>query len=417
MSKRPQVLCLQTGTSMRGFKSAKILTELGYDVTVAYHGIGDSGRFAKFSDFNKIDMSEPGHTDKMRWGLIRSRELRSVFGDEKGKMFTGHLISIFPNGLKPFLKWIRKEYDLQMVQVMGYPDGPILPAKKVLNKPTIFDFRDLSTGHTVESFKGNYANPVMQMLGLDTRLARWNKDLWEKHEACVAEIADGVIYSSEAMAGHLKKKHKKIRKKSSVIMENRPFAEDVPKKLPKKLSEEDGKPHFCFIGGLSLSRYRDCRKIFKKICRQDVQFHIYLSSSKDIVDAYKKALKGYDNAIFHEPLSPKDLYGTIGKYDYGVIPFATNIDVMHVNYGIGNKIFEYLSCGLRLASTPLTAIELIINKDKVGFTFQDKKELTSRLKKDWAARDSQSFDRFNYTMDVQIPAMKKFYNQTFKDYN
>ena len=407
-------LCLQMSTSMRGYKSAKFLEKMGYRVILAYFGKGESLVTTRMDEIDKvIDLSKKPFSSKIGVGPFTYRGLKRIGGERRTRQIFGHYTSLFPYSIRNFLKWIGRNENIELVQVLGYPDGPLIPAVKILRKRTVFDFRDLSTGLEIDSIKNMYDNKIMKIAGLDNSLAKWHIKKWRYHEKKAVKLSDGLLFASAEMQMHIAKKYGLKGKKPMAPFENRPFLDDIPVRTKKKLSRKDSIPNICYIGGISLRGYRNYIPLFRRILESGYHLHVYSSSSSEIKREYERKLIDKGDLNIYDGKPPLKLQAEITRYDYGLVPFLMKKDILHVDFALPNKFFEYLTSGLRIIATPIRSIKRMMEQDDIGFVYPDLDTLPKLIETDWdnVTSNGITIDRKRYTMEAIEDELKDFYSR------
>ena len=409
MGNMPLILCLQLSSSMRGVRSARLLEKLGYETLTAYFSRGESlGSFSDEYGLESIDISEQPWSNTISWGPLKYSTFRSMLGEEKGRKMAGLLFSLYPNGLNGVLRKLGKDYDIDLVHVLGYPDGQIIPVKDSLDLPAIFDFRDLSTGISLDTLKRNFDNSFFRNTGLQDRCARYQKRKWEDHEKAALSISDGVIFSSKDMREELLDRNPGIEPEKWTVLENRPFIDDIPKEPHERISQGAGQTNIVYIGAIGSSGYRDYRNYFKQVLDGGFALHVYTPSSKEIQDSYFEGAGRSKDLHFHDPLPPGEILKEITRYDYGMVPFDRSRDTDHLDYAIPNKLYEYLACGLRVITSPIKTASRIVTELDGGMVIEEGKDLADQIRSDIEVNGGKgrAYPLERYCHESQIEGLK-----------
>jgi glycosyltransferase involved in cell wall biosynthesis len=401
---------------MRGLRSARILEKIGYDVLIAYFDQGESIKtISEGYGFKQVDVSKPPYQKTFKWGPITYPLLNSIFGDKRGRGLTGLISTMYPNGIRDTLRELKKDHDISYAHMLGYPDGHIIPLKEVVDVKTVFDFRDVSTGISVDTLKRNYDISLFRALGFDTSLARRQANIAKAHEKEALERPEGVIFSSSEMQEYLLQKNPGSEPEKYTILENRPFLEDIPKEKHDKISKETGQVNVVYIGAISLDGYRNYTQYFKEVLDFGHALHIYTPSADSIRKEYSKKLKDGENLHFHDPLRPNVLLKEITRYDMGMIPFNRSRDTVHLDFAIPNKLYEYLACGLRVITSPIKTVSRIVTELEGGVVMEDGNDIGKLISQDIEENGNRGIKEpiERYCHESQIPGFKEFIHEIF----
>ena len=213
----------------------------------------------------------------------------------------------------------------------------------------------------------------------------------EKREKELIENVDHVFVNSHI----LKNKKNRIRKNVPLVAQGfdlesfanetklTPYESIIIKKITKK------KPIIGFVGNVN---YRlDFDLLFKLISKNPQWLFVFtdayqqvLTESSDIqvIKSIQK-LKQFKNAYF-VPASSNRAYlkAFIQKFDIGMIPYNSSLELNHFSYPM--KLFEYFYLGKPVISTPIEELKRFPKYVKIGSTVAEwEKHMKDLLAKPW----------------------------------
>ena len=319
MIEKKQIVFVEAGPNIVGFKRAKALKEKGYETVLI--------NFLKF----KKDFYKPAYDKIIDFNLNAfSMSIKNGF-----------------NIIKNSPKILRKIFEIKKLNpyvVIGtaapYPLWlPALTRKIIKKTPFIFFPYDVNA---LKYKKKEYYKKA----GIP------NFEL--KAEKYLFENSDGIIFKGEEY-GFVKKKFK-IR---CPVITFPPYCskEFIVPINKNKLSNKDKGIHIVYVG--YIENEKDIPSAFglgtwecsiKGLLKQKIHFHLY-SRQYNLIkhsEVYKKFLK---NKYFHlhKPLDSKKIIGEISKYDFGCSFPEFNFNILNkkiLTTCTGNKLASYLEAGI-----------------------------------------------------------------------
>ncbi len=196
---------------------------------------------------------------------------------------------------------------------------------------------------------------------------------------------------------------------SSLIYYNYASENHIPSAYLEKKSSRDGKLHCVYEGGISDSngKHRDFSNQFVEMSLYGINIHIYPAAYDKNLAEYFSA---YSNIFYYHPVSPEKLIEEMTQYDFGIIPW--NLEKGNKRFldsTIANKLFEYLSAGLPVATADIQSYNDFFKKYDVGVTFSSIEELVSQLHSilDKGENVRQYLGKFTY--ENEIEKLENFY--------
>ena len=233
-------------------------------------------------------------------------------------------------------------------------------------------------------------------------------------ERIANEKSDGRIYVTEGVRDYIQQKYN-VDKSKDLVFYSYACQDLVPKRLRKKLSEKDGHPHIVYIGTVTSKiegSHYDFRKIFKGIAERKIHLHMYVSIWGTRDKTYQQLAEGNSFIHYHGHLDQKALLKEITQYDYGWAGFNVNKkNAKHLDVALPNKTFEYVACGLPVLAFPHKTMRNFLERNNVGFVFNNLDEMALKLKdhKAGTLRQNVLDLRYKFTVESNIKKVIKYY--------
>ncbi|GJQ62980.1 MAG: hypothetical protein SCALA702_20330 [Melioribacteraceae bacterium] len=226
-------------------------------------------------------------------------------------------------------------------------------------------------------------------------------------EGLANRAAHGRVYSTPYQRDEAKSLYNV--KGDSLVFYNYASEEHLPKKFLPKLSEQDGKIHFVYEGGIYVTngRHRDFGDQFVELAKRGICVHIYPDNFFPDVAEY---FAPYDNVYYNHPIPPHELIETMTQFDFGIIPWNLQKgNVRFLSSTIANKLFEYMAAGLPVATAHITSYINYFRENPTGVTFESIDDLVSKLPKLQEIKRSVDFSKEIYTYEREIDKVVDFY--------
>ncbi len=196
---------------------------------------------------------------------------------------------------------------------------------------------------------------------------------------------------------------------NSVVFYNYASENHLPKKFLPKLSDEDGKIHLVYEGGVSGAngKHRDFADQFVELANLGYMVHIYPASFSDELNNF---FKQYPNIIYNKPVSPDTLIEVLTQFDFGIIPWNMEKgNVRFLSSTIANKLFEYLAAGLPVAAADITSYRDFFKKNPVGITFSSIEDFHSKIDNLLKIKSEMKGKKVEFTYENEIEKVEEFY--------
>jgi len=175
----------------------------------------------------------------------------------------------------------------------------------------------------------------------------------------VSEVQQEIVATS---VGEFQSKH--------IIIHNYPLRSCIPEEPMPKLRKEGGKINLVYAGGMSdhPQSHRYFLQEFTALLKAGYEIYAYAPS---VPDGYHNLDRSFRNFHVKGHCAYPNLMKEISQYDIGLLPFQKNMhNADHLDSGLPNKLFEYISAGLPVAcKAGLQNQEEFIAKNQVGFMY------------------------------------------------
>lgn len=105
-----------------------------------------------------------------------------------------------------------------------------------------------------------------------------------------------------------------------------------------------------------------------------------IAKEKESLFACKKVAEANKYLHLYDPMPVANILKEISKCDYGLLPFPTEIEKAYFDLILPNKLFDYLSAGLPVASSGVRCVKEFLNEKKVGSIYTDVDDLITKPK-------------------------------------
>ena len=223
------------------------------------------------------------------------------------------------------------------------------------------------------------------------------------------EKSSGRIFSTPCMFDYSKKNYR--LNKNNLVFLNYILTKELPKNKVEKLSKSDG-IHIGFTGNITLDdNYRNFFPFFKKLAKNNINVHMHVvSNNKKNLNHIKSVSSKNKYLHYYPPMSPKKVIEFLTRYDYGILPFESEIS--YYDTILPNKLFDYLTAGLPIISSEVFCIKDFISKNKIGFSYKDFNDLIGLLKVN--NPNQYKIKKTDYLMERHIGDLIKFYKKVIE---
>jgi 2-polyprenyl-3-methyl-5-hydroxy-6-metoxy-1,4-benzoquinol methylase len=182
---------------------------------------------------------------------------------------------------------------------------------------------------------------------------------------------------------------------------------DLPKKFLPKLSEQDGKIHIVYEGGIGGKGHRDFSSQFVDLANRGFHVHIYPTGYNEEIARYFSTFK---TIHYYEPLSPKQIIEEMTQYDFGIIPFNLKKgNKRFLDSTIANKLFEYMAARLPVIASSLHSYVEYFENNPVGITFSTVDDIVEGIPRLKEIRSKVDFSANIFTYEKEITKIEQFY--------
>ncbi len=129
---------------------------------------------------------------------------------------------------------------------------------------------------------------------------------------------------------------------------------------------------FLYLGGLNkgVRGLEEILAAFSQLWTEGfVNRHMVFMGDGPLRDEIYRISVQYKNIHYHPPIPPSQIPKIAFSADYGIIFLPNKCKSYY--YSLPNKLFEYISCGLSIVTSPLFEIKKIIEEEKIGFVTKD----------------------------------------------
>ncbi len=309
------ILFIQNAACIRTYKIARVMREEGYHVYLLYTLAPPYAAYEEFADIFE-DI----------WGFSSA------------------------NGIVDFIS----NSDFDIVHCSNEPDILVNIVQKT-NKPVVADTHDM------QSIRGDIEIDALNL------------------EYLANTGSDGVIYVSTYIADIAKDKYK-LDNKEVFVVNNLVMEQVLLSRTLPKLSLSDHEIHCVYEGGVvgdDKENHRFFDIMWKKIADAGVHIHFYSPSNI----AYCKRLENISGLIHYEgSVSGERLIREMTKYDCGLALFnSVDNNRFHLEGASPNKVYEYISAGLPVATAGIKSLKEFVEGYHVGMALDFSKDIRQQL--------------------------------------
>ena len=114
--------------------------------------------------------------------------------------------------------------------------------------------------------------------------------------------------------------------------------------------------------------------------------------------------KKYDNFHVYLKGGMKDIMERLSQCDFGLLPEPLKIEQGFLDIMLPNKLFDYLACGLPVASINGIVINNYLKEQQAGFTFENSMDLYDKLDE----FSITSIEGSHFCIEHHFPRVEKF---------
>jgi hypothetical protein len=301
------------------------------------------------------------------------KKIETITKDSK-KLPSLHL----PFSYKRYKKVIKsycQQWDIDLIHAYGMPDDFVVAAIECQNVPVIFDLRDVVTTFSKNLIASRVAPKQIQLI---------TRDIVYKYVSLIEkkaiEQSSATIFSSECMLEYAQKKY--TITKNNVVFYNYALDSESPKKKEKKFSDDDGQIHLGFTGNISVyDNYRNFLPNLQMIAEKKIHVHMHvITKDNESLVACKKAAEKTPYLHLYTPMPLPKVLIELSKCDYGLLPFFQDVEKKYLDTILPTKLFDCLSAGLPIASSNINCVQRFLEKNNVGFVYNNLDDLLQQLK-------------------------------------
>ena len=233
---------------------------------------------------------------------------------------------------------------------------------------------------------------------------------WRREEKRANEGSDAVIAVSAEIFAIARRNGDRLPQRQVV------YANYIPERfiaaeLPPGEPVTDRPLRVVYEGSLNDDGgHYDLRETFGELTAAGVELHIHPARP---APAYAQLAAESSAIVYHEPLSPEDLYRRLPVYDIGWCGFNERLNATHLDTVLPNKLFEYIACGLPVASFPHAALAGFIAEHRLGWVIDEPAQLSEVVaRQGYAAAAAAVADRrFDFTVEANIGRVLAVYEE------
>lgn len=213
-------------------------------------------------------------------------------------------------------------------------------------------------------------------------------------------LSDLTIYVSEIQR-EIVKRHVGENIAENILIHNYPLKSCIPKETLPKIRKGSDPITLVYAGGVSDKQgsHRYFVEEFKNFLRAGFELYCY-APQVPAPSVYAALDRGYRNFHWMGHCKYTEMIKEISQYDIGLLPFqklAHNAE--HLDSGLPNKLFEYISAGLPVAcKAGLENQEKFIVKNQVGIMYSDIDDFKTKIFK----AVGLPVERFKWIMDDEV---------------
>lgn len=162
----------------------------------------------------------------------------------------------------------------------------------------------------------------------------------------------------------------------TLVFPNYALRSDLPRR--PALAEHSGvNSRIVYQGTISANGgHYDLRAIFEALVDEGFVVDVYPNR---VVGEYRELAERLCGLNLHEPRAPAEMLRELPRYDFGWAGFNAELNKLHLDTALPNKIFEYLACGLPVLAFPHRAIRRLLDDEGLGIVVAHPQEITAEL--------------------------------------
>ncbi|RLF42459.1 MAG: hypothetical protein DRN18_02465 [Thermoplasmata archaeon] len=273
-----------------------------------------------------------------------------------------------------------KEWDIDLIHAFNMPDDVAVAAIETKTVPVIFDVRDMVTSFSKKLLAKRVLPDKFLKVHPIYKLTSDSVSLYVSNmEKKAIEESTARVFSTECMLEYSRDRYN--IDDNNIVFYNYALDDESPGKKEKKYSSYDGEIHTGFTGNISIhDEYRNFLPLFKKLANKKIHVHMHVvTKDKASLLACKKVAEDNRYLHFYPPMPVTKILRELSKCDFGLLPFSTKVEKKYFDLILPNKLFDYLSAGLPVASTDIQCVKRFLEINEVGFIYENEEDLVAKL--------------------------------------
>ena len=265
---------------------------------------------------------------------------------------------------------VLREYAPDLIHSHNLPDSLTVLAQELVGAgvPVVHDVHDLQSLRQT-AYENGFPEP-RNLRGLERR---------------AIEASAAVVTVSEELLAEIRARHRVPE--HTLTFANYALRRDLPRLLTSTGGRADRSPRLVYQGTLSTNGgHYDLRELFRALVGEGVTLNVYPSRN---VPAYRELAVELAGLTYHETLEPAALLRVLPEYDFGWAGFNVELNALHIDTALPNKLFEYLASGLPVVTLGHKAIRRFLRERGLGICLERISDLTPEL----ARRDLERLRR------------------------
>lgn len=302
-----------------------------------------------------------------------------------------------------------RKWNIDIIHAYSMPDDVVVAAIECNAAPVIYDVRDIVTTFSKELL----ASRVLPKSFLNIRVFRQIvANILYRYVSSIErkamERSNARIFSTPCMLEYSQNKYD--IDKNNIVFYNYALDAECPFEKGEKFSDYDGEIHVGFTGNISVhDKYRNFLPLFKRVADEKIHIHMHIiTKEKESLSACKKAAEVNEYLHFYGSMPVANILKELSKCDYGFLPFPAEIEKTYFDMILPNKLFDYLSAGLPVASSDIRCVKDFLADKKIGFAYATVEDLITKLRENI---DKYSVKSEEFLISRHIEKLIRFYEK------